>query len=280
MNKIIIAAVMLLLISNVIVLAGVAYNRSGAPLLSIQLTERELPISYQGGLTDENSGISLQLRWNVLDLDEDSLFAYRSYNTPAWLDDARLTGFGFDVDELESDKDRYQYRVYDLQREVFLVLEYDGASYRQALESSKARIAGLQQQLERDPDNQSLANQLEKNEQGLSRLQQAQSRLFVIDGGLDKQALLQQYADHENILLTRGIIALSWNQEQIEGRIQRLSIEQIHVPLPLARQLAQLDPQQVRQYAHSPGDQPPRYRVQLNLGKRLEPWLASVALIE
>ena len=80
--------------------------------------------------------------------------------------------------------------------------------------------------------------------------------------------------------MTRGIIALSWNQDQIEGRIQRLSIEQIHVPLPLARQLAQLDPQQVRQYAYSPGDQPPRYRVQLNLGKRLEPWLASVALIE
>ena len=44
MRKLIIASVVLLLLTNVVVLAGVAYNRSGAPLISIELTERELPI--------------------------------------------------------------------------------------------------------------------------------------------------------------------------------------------------------------------------------------------
>ena len=162
MNRFIVAAVILLLISNAIVLAGAAYNRAGSPLLSIQLTERELPINFAYNMADENSGMSLQLRWNVLDPDQDPPFTYRSFNTPAWLDDARLTEFGFDIDELESDKDRYQFRIYSLEREVILVLEYQGAAYQQALAATEAKIASLQQSLDSDPDNQSLVIQLEK----------------------------------------------------------------------------------------------------------------------
>jgi hypothetical protein len=59
MRKLLIAAVVLLLLANVVVLTGVAYNRSGEPLFSIELTERELPLMQSIGYEEENSGTTL-----------------------------------------------------------------------------------------------------------------------------------------------------------------------------------------------------------------------------
>ena len=65
MHKLILACVSLLLLSNVVVLAGVAYNRSGEPLASIELTERELPLRVTYNSTDDDSGTALSLKWHA-----------------------------------------------------------------------------------------------------------------------------------------------------------------------------------------------------------------------
>ncbi len=54
-------AIALLVIVNIVVLAGVGRNRSGAPDAVLELTERELPMSYRGSEDKENTGMSLRL---------------------------------------------------------------------------------------------------------------------------------------------------------------------------------------------------------------------------
>ena len=97
MRKSLLASVLLLLLTNIVVLAGIAYNRSGEPLLSLELTERELPLMYSASSKEENSGTTLSLRWQILDPDEDWEYQNRTYGTPAWLDDKKLTELGFDI---------------------------------------------------------------------------------------------------------------------------------------------------------------------------------------
>ena len=65
----------LLVLINIIVLSGVAYNRSGDPAALIWLTERELKMSYRS--YEENSGLSLCLDWRTLDKNEE----YRGYSS-------------------------------------------------------------------------------------------------------------------------------------------------------------------------------------------------------
>jgi len=48
------------LVSSAVALVGVARNRTGAPDAEIELSEREAPL---GWVEDENSGLSLQVRW-------------------------------------------------------------------------------------------------------------------------------------------------------------------------------------------------------------------------
>ena len=52
-----IAAIALIVLTNVVVLAGVAYNRSGEPDATVTLTERELNLAGSWRLEDrEDSG--------------------------------------------------------------------------------------------------------------------------------------------------------------------------------------------------------------------------------
>jgi len=56
-------------------------------------------------------------------------------------------------------------------------------------------------------------------------------------------------------------------------------IQQVHVPLPLSEQLMTLTNGEA--YASNRDDSiPPRYKVRLNIGKRLEPWIESAAQME
>ncbi len=275
MRKFTIASVILLLLTNAMVLAGVAYNRSGEPVISIELTERELPVNQSFSVNDENSGTTLSLKWQVLDPDEDSYYMTTTYGTPEWLDDNKLKELGFDMKALKSDADKFRSRTSNLSAEAILVLEYQGESYYKALASVKEKVDKLRLQAADYPDNEN-SNNLENYEKRLSRLKKSQTRLFVIDAGLDKQALLKRYADKNKYLLTRGEIGLRWVGDIVSGRIKQLYIHQLHVPLPLSEQVAAITNGEV--YSTYNNDQiSPRYSVRMNIGKRLEPWIESVS---
>ncbi|MCK4704057.1 MAG: DUF4824 family protein [Gammaproteobacteria bacterium] len=279
MRKLILACISLLLLTNVVVLAGVAYNRSAEPLVSIELTERELPIWQSYNSTDENSGTSLTLEWQLFDPDEDPNYLSNTYGTPIWLDDKKLTALGFDLEELKSDKDRYQYNTSQLSTEVVVVLEYQGESYHKLLALAESKAERLRKSAADSPDDDDQLKELNNFENKLSRLKTSQSRLYAVDAGLDKQALIQKYADQNKYLFARGEIGLSWNDDDIEGRIRQLYIPQIHVPLPFSNMLSGFTPGD-RYNSYNSEITPPRYKVQLNIGQRLEPWIVSVMQME
>ena len=52
-----IAGVGLILITNVVVLLGVAYNKSGTPESVLKLSQRELQVTYGGREGADNSGM-------------------------------------------------------------------------------------------------------------------------------------------------------------------------------------------------------------------------------
>ena len=279
MRKFIIAAVILLLLTNVVVLAGVAYNRSGAPQVSIELTERELPIQQSFGATDENSGTALSVEWKMFDPDADPKYIPSSYETSPWLNDAKLIELGFDIEKLKRNIDRYQYRTSHLTIEAILVLEYDGQTYREALALAESRAEALRNEVNDNPDDVNLATRYKNYSEQLTRLKQSRSRLYIIDAGHDIQTLIQKYADNDNYLFLRGEIGLRWNEDVIKGNIRQLSIQKLHIPLPFSQLLSGLAGEH-RYYPYKTTSIPPRYTVKLNIGNRLEPWIESVTLNE
>ncbi len=241
MRKFIVTSVFLLLLTNIVVLAGVAYNRSGDPLLTIELTERELPIVVSASSKDENSGTTLSLKWHILSSDKDPEYLSTTYGSSAWLDDEKLTELGFDMKKFKSEPDKYRHRTSHLATEAVLVLEYQGDAYLKALAFVKEKEEQLRLMVAEYPGDEGLANDLNNYVEQLTRLKVSQSRLYVVDAGLDVQALMDKYAGKNNYLLARGEIGLGWNEDDVSGRISQLYIRQVHVPMPLSEQLITLD---------------------------------------
>ena len=276
MRKLTIISVLFLLLINVIALAGIAYNRSGTPLSSIELTERELPVRYSYSENSENSGLSLILAWQTLDTYGDRAYQFRRYGSPAWLDHKKVPALGFDMQKLSRDTEPGSINVYNKTRVATLVLEYQGESYRKALELAEDRVAALKKNVAKDSADVELSNRLRLQEKELARDKISESRLFVIDAGLDTQALMKKYPDRSKYLFMQGKIGLSWNNGVIVGGIRGLLIGDVHVPLPLSTRLSGLSTGS-RYYHYDKNPVPPRYRVRLNIGKRFEPWVISVA---
>ena len=92
-----ISAIVLIVLTNMVVLAGVAYNRSGEPDAVVQLTERELHWKKHYGMTDkEDTGLYLNLKWNM------GGFPYRYppwtfQQENSWLNQEKLQVLGFDI---------------------------------------------------------------------------------------------------------------------------------------------------------------------------------------
>jgi len=277
-RKLMLSAVLLLLLTNIVVLSGVAYNRSGEPVVSLELTERELTMVQSYRRADENSGTALSLQWQVSGGVELPEFLFAGGRSPEWLDEAKLSALGFNLAALKRDKEQDRHRWRSLAREVVIVLEYDAEAYQQALLLADHQVSQLREKLAESPGDENLTDKLKQAEEQLTRLKISQTRLYAVDAGLEQQALADKYADSEKYLFVRGDIGPGWDDDAVTGRIQRLTIQQVHVPLPYSQQLAELTQGQ-RFSAYNTEPIAPRYRVRLNIGKRLEPWIAAVVPI-
>jgi len=287
-----IGAIALIVLTNVVVLAGVVYNRSGEPDAVVQLTERELSWLKRWDVTDkEDTGIYLKLKWNL------AKSHYRQYRTnnwayqkgDTWLNQKKLEELGFDTHFPLEDEKAYRFYRRQLSRQAYVVLEFDGDAYQEWLEGTRKRIKEIKQELseEKKPKKRkSLGNNIKRIRQDMV----TQSHLFIIDGGLDPQKLRKQYSDQSKYIITPAVFDISMYYSGVKkegpflsGRIKNLSIPEIHVNSdyrsffttdikthtlqyhPLEKPLSDLDP---------------RYEVTLNYGQRYEPWIAGTQKIE
>jgi len=256
-------AFIVILVSNLFVLIGVAFNRSGDSNTQISLSERELKKPYRSH--KENSGLSLRLEWRALDTNENNLYASFS-KRPAWLDAEKLKSLGFTIMEHALSKQDETYKM-PLSKERFIVLEYNGEAYKEALRRAHLHLDKAKELFKLNSDNKRLREAFEAAEKRLNREQTTASRLFAIDAGTDPETLREKYSDQTRFMILKGIIVpdYAYKKDGLGGYIKRLSIEQIHITLE-------------DRYIFKRSE--PRYKVTLAYGRRYEPWIVSIQPVD
>lgn len=264
----------LLIVTNVVVLGGALYNRSGEPQAVLRLSERELELPYRYGFERENSGLSLELRWRVPRSPGEGLYGIYGEGTP-WLDKAKLTELGFDMSRSPYTAAGARYYAKQLPREVFLVLEFDGAAYRTALQRAEEQMKRAGERAAANPAVKELSGNLERATANLDSERNRNSRLFVVDAGRDSAALRAKYADRAHYAIVPGIVRVTTQRRGTDaapvGYVDSLSVNSIEVPAAHRWPFAAA-------YKDA-GEGAPRagkYAVAVAFGKRLEPWILDV----
>jgi hypothetical protein len=244
------AAIALIAATNAIVLARVAYNRSDSPDSTLQLSQRELAPPYEWGMTKENSGLSLHILDRIpngelspipsnADYIADA-YLYADRGAPHWMDDARLAAFGFDVGDLHA-RAATPRGGGPTAKEVQFVLELDGPAYANALAMARAREKEDAAMAAANPGNEKFA-QRAKNAAAATRYEESDaSRLFVVDAGLERDALRAKYPDRQRYAIVRGILRpVAAPAGKPVAWIDRLSIDVVNVPHALRETLGPL----------------------------------------
>ena len=278
-KRTLIAGLALIVVTNSIALIGVHRNRSGDPESVLRLTERELNPPYRPRDSKENSGMVLQLKWRVLDEGGSRSGRYFSYpgygGEPAWLDEAKLEELGFDTSiahgkTAAADRSLSSYDK-QLPREALLVLELDGATYQRAL-------TYVTEQAEREITNagtQEIEKAKTKAKEWIERETLENSRLFVIDAGLDEKALRKKYPDVTHYAIVHGQVRVNRNRnapaDKLTGYVSDLNITRVNVPFEFR------DALDIVFKSNGPEkDNKSRFFAMVSFGKRFEPWITAV----
>ena len=263
-------ALAVIVVTNAVALSGAMLNRSGDAESQLTLSQRELRLPYRS-FDRENSGLALSLDWRVLvQPDKNNVYYSWEYSRggmPEWLDKAKMESLGFDM-STESDQGiRRNDRT--LSREVLLVLEFDGEAYRRSLEMARQSLVAEEEKLAAMPDSSEKKNRIKSITDQLSREENENSRLFVVDAGLTAEMLRAKYPDRTRYAIVRGQIR-PWSGNGrgdgvARGSISAVSIEGINVPHAFRPLLTNL---------REPGEG--RFKASLSFGQRLEPWMTHL----
>lgn len=264
-----IAGSALILLANAVALLGAAYNRGDDPESQLRLTQRELKHStWRDG--KDNSGITLTLNWRFEQADENDLnFGMHSgrWGIPAWLDKAKMLELGFDSDKLAAMAEYGRHYKESLPREALLVLELNDQAYRHQLQRAKENVEMTKTLLKEAPGSEEFKRRAKNAEENYQNEQQANSRLFVIDAGLDLHQLRATYPDRARYAIVHGLIrpatAHEKNKTRIGGSISELHADNINVPFAYRQVFSNSAP----------------YEVTVAFGKRLEPWIIGASKI-
>jgi hypothetical protein len=281
MNRIGIGAALGLLIAvNLLVLFGVARNRSGEPQSSLELTERELRFPWS---REENTGLSLRLDWSM---------AGDWTAVPEWFGRAKLEEVGFDCSLPVDAPDALERYREVLSREAFAVLEFEGESWQAGLRNEETELETLRRDLEAGD---ATRVQVDKSERSLEWRRITRSRLFAVDVGHDPEKLRLMYPERSRYMILPALVRLRTDTEVVDeelvltdiyGDVERILVGSIHVPRshrPILDALLESE-EDSRNFLRMPvssvddDDEPqdPRFIVLLHVGRRHEPWIGAV----
>lgn len=276
-TRILTAGLAIIIVTNVVALAGVAYNRAGQPDTVVELTERELGMPSRYGMNKENTGLGLRINCRVENVQHYSYGNANCRGNTAWLDRAKLIELGFEPHTLPiKRKGRISYDK-TLPRKVFIVLEYNGAAYQRVLARTEIELAEQQALLVNNPGKAEFEKRVKKAQKKLDSEQHHNSRLFAIDAGLDKTALRNTYPDTSQYILMQALIKPIWRsikkEKEWKGTITDLLVDTINIPL---EHRAVFEPLEDLKPRYNQNNQKPRYKVRVAFGKRAEPWVIAV----
>lgn len=287
-----IIAVCLLVVVSIVVLAGVAYNRSGEPDQTITITERELPLnSYSFYADRENTGLSVRLHWSTGDTYPSLLYSYepRENEKTAWFNKAKLEAVGFECKlPLDDPRAELQYQKM-LPRRTYAVLEYEGAAWESWLADSRTYLAEREKQIQMDPNSE---EQLKQVREDFDREVRTHTGLFVIDVANDPAALRMKYGKKNRCLILPATVRLRYFSSYVRadkkkepplivGEVADILTDTIYVPKEHRAILEKLLRERLRKQKMSGvgsgyRERVPSYEVTLHVGKRVEPWIVAV----
>ncbi len=249
----------LILAINLIALGGVAYNRSGEAESRLLLSERELP-RLNPRYRPENSAVTLNLAWRIAPLSENEPFGHG-------LTEAQMRQLGYVQPAPETCTPRCPREA---QREALVVLELDGPAYRLQLERQRQRLAEAEQALAVLPEDNTLRRRAEEWREDLRRLETG-SRLYLVDVGLELDALRQRYPNRQQYTIVKGLVR-PWHSTEhgLRGSVFLGSADRINLP----RHWRSSVPEQ----SDAESQDKARYAIEVSFGKRLEPWVSDVSL--
>ncbi|MEM7481681.1 MAG: DUF4824 family protein [Acidobacteriota bacterium] len=250
----------LLLAANLVALGGVLWNRTGDPEAVVVLTERELELPGRWREEMEDSGLSLHLRWR-----HDNL-------STANFDADKLRRLGFDFAKVPTAEEAFEdpARAYvpRQSKPLLIVLEMDGELWRGSL-AKRRREGPAEWQSPED------------HARRLRRAEVEESRLRVADAGADRRELRSRYPDRFRYVIVPGVVEIWVNytpEPSLMSRVEVL-VRQVHAPRGLRGPLDEL--RQRDASTTSPNTfQPPRYRATVAFGRRLEPILRRIELLD
>ncbi|MFL6200723.1 MAG: DUF4824 family protein [Thermoanaerobaculia bacterium] len=241
------AGLILIVLANAVVLAGVAWNRRGEPEAVVNLTERELQIPWDSGADEDDTGLILRLEWNPRWAADTS--------TPEVLPVTTLRELGFRLVHPPGREEP--------PRSAWIVLEMEGGSWQRWLAKRRREMEEQKRKAEESgcPPGS-----------GFEEMQVRESRLLVVDAGLNREALRLRHPDRTRSLIVPGVVR--------PNGVSELRLDSIHVPLRLRPVLDEVvKAEEVRRQriaGAEDGPRPPRYRANVAFGRRGEPWLVSV----
>lgn len=269
----------LVVASNASALALIYYNRSGEPDARLTLSQRELQLPYYFSRFDrENSGIAFKLNWRVLN----NGIEYASHwSNPQWLNENKLKELGFDTGLAGDKRNAYNRYRRMLPHEAYVVLEYNGPVYQARLKYLEKQYQLQLKLADESPNDKYYANQVIHAKNNLENEQNRFSHLFAVDAGVDKTVLRNKYPNRSMYLITTGEIRIQLNRAgndrpaQLAGRIQYLNVDSINAPFRIRKKIerymesnARLDRQKLK------------YKIVVTYGKRLEPWIENLSIVQ
>jgi len=115
-----------------------------------------------------------------------------------------------------------------------------------------------------NPGSEEFKRRARSAEEGYQREQNHNSRLFVIDAGVDLQKLRAAYPDRNRYAIIHGLISPNFvygKEARVGGYISELHAERINVPFNYRQVFDNAAP----------------YKVTIAFGKRLEPWITAAS---
>jgi hypothetical protein len=283
------SAIALLVLINIIVLAGVARNRSGSPEAVVELTERELPLRfYQRSADRENTGMSLRLDWNEYPVYSKSFHRNSRGLKYDWFDQSKLESVGFDCSVPLTDPKAELLYEKMLPRKAYAVLEFEGIAWNAWRKREQQDLSEIADKVKKGAATQIDLREAQKEYEHELK---THSRLFAVDAGNGPAKLRQQYPDSRRYLIMPAQVRLTYTRgynvetkksepPKLTGYISEILVDDIHVPKTMRAVLDALTVKGKSQpesyYPYGANRQEPRYKVALYYGKRYEPWVANI----
>lgn len=253
-----IATASILAIANLFALVHAARNRAGTPEAEMTLTNRELRY-YDFSAANDDSGVTLHLQ-----VTDPNNFPLPGRPESHWLNRQKLEALGFDCRMNPDSPDAGEFYQRQRPRRAFVALEYDGAAWRNWLDSYE----------------QSLAEQRAKTRVDVLSAASYQSHLVAVDADVSAGRLRARYPDRGRVLIVPAVIGVNLqalvysgadprHAMQVLGHIQQYPSD-IQVPHPLNDWFRGLRPRPSGTWSERP------YRVHVRYGPALEPWVTGV----